>query len=122
VDPRAGRQIALWSSRTGAPDGEEIRVVEYPGTLGELTESLRPGGRLAYRGLAMALLISLSLHRPVLLEREVGVGKTEVAKVLAGIFGRKLIRLQCYEGIDTLGRPSRRCQLAEGSALTGLPS
>ena len=45
--------------------------------------------------------MALSLHRPVLLEGEVGVGKTEVAKVLAAVFGRKLIRLQCYEGIDT---------------------
>jgi MoxR-like ATPase len=75
--------------------------VEYPGTVGELTERLRQGGYLADRGLATALLVALSLHRPVLLEGEVGVGKTEVAKVLAGIFGRRLIRLQCYEGIDT---------------------
>jgi len=75
--------------------------VEYPATVGELTRSLRQGGYLADRGLATALLVSLSLRRPVLLEGEVGVGKTEVAKVLAAIFGRKLIRLQCYEGIDT---------------------
>src|SRR5207244_10352932 len=47
------------------------------------------------------LLVSLSLRRPVLLEGEVGVGKTEVAKVLAAVFGRRLIRLQCYEGITT---------------------
>ncbi len=75
--------------------------MEYPATVGELTRSLRQGGYLADRGLATALLVSLSLRRPVLLEGEVGVGKTEVAKVLAAIFGRKLIRLQCYEGIDT---------------------
>jgi MoxR-like ATPase len=75
--------------------------VEYPGTVGELTERLRQGGYLADRGLATALLVALSLHRPVLIEGEVGVGKTEVAKVLASIFGRRLIRLQCYEGIDT---------------------
>jgi MoxR-like ATPase len=75
--------------------------VEYPGTVGELTESLRRGAYLADRGLATALLVSLSLHRPLLLEGEVGVGKTEIAKVLAGIYGRELIRLQCYEGIDT---------------------
>src|SRR5438046_6318347 len=43
----------------------------------------------------------MSLPRPILLEGEVGVGKTEAAKVLAGVFGRRLIRLQCYEGIDT---------------------
>jgi MoxR-like ATPase len=75
--------------------------VQYPATVGELTQSLRQGGYLADRGLSTALLVSLSLRRPVLLEGEVGVGKTEVAKVLAAIFGRKLIRLQCYEGIDT---------------------
>jgi MoxR-like ATPase len=75
--------------------------VEYPRTVGELTERLRQGGYLADRGLATALFVALSLHRPVLIEGEVGVGKTEVAKVLASIFGRRLIRLQCYEGIDT---------------------
>src|ERR1700730_10463199 len=75
--------------------------MERPETVTELTESLRQGGYLADRGLATALLVGLSLHRPILLEGEVGVGKTEVAKVLASVFGRKLIRLQCYEGIDT---------------------
>ena len=75
--------------------------MEYPATVAELTESLRHGGYLADRGLATSMLVSLSLHRPVLLEGEVGVGKTEVAKVLADVYGRTLIRLQCYEGIDT---------------------
>ena len=72
-----------------------------PENVGELTEVLRQGGYLADRGLATALYVSLNLRRPILLEGEVGVGKTEVAKVLAAVFGRKLIRLQCYEGIDT---------------------
>jgi len=75
--------------------------MEAPGTVGELTQTLRQGGYLADRGLATALFVGLSLHRPVLLEGEVGVGKTEVAKVLASVLGRTLIRLQCYEGIDT---------------------
>ncbi len=75
--------------------------MEYPKTVAGLTDALRQGGYLADRGLATALLVSLSLHRPVLLEGEVGVGKTEVAKVLADVYGRRLIRLQCYEGIDT---------------------
>src|ERR1700735_3142059 len=75
--------------------------MEYPDTVGKLTEILRQGGYLADRGLARALFVALSLQRPVLLEGEVGVGKTEVAKVLASVFGRKLIRLQCYEGIST---------------------
>jgi MoxR-like ATPase len=75
--------------------------MEYPDTVAKLTEILRQGGYLADRGLATALFVGMSLHRPVLLEGEVGVGKTEAAKVLADAFGRRLIRLQCYEGIDT---------------------
>jgi MoxR-like ATPase len=73
----------------------------YPGSVGELTDILRAGGYLADRGLATALYVAMSLRRPILLEGEVGVGKTEVAKVLAAVLHRKLIRLQCYEGIDT---------------------
>jgi MoxR-like ATPase len=75
--------------------------VNYPETVAELTDRLREGGYLADRGLATTLLVSLSLRRPVLLEGEVGVGKTEIAKTLSAVFGRKLIRLQCYEGIST---------------------
>jgi MoxR-like ATPase len=75
--------------------------MDRPGSAGELTELLRQGGYLADRGLATALFVALSLERPILLEGEVGVGKTEAAKVLASVFGRRLIRLQCYEGIDT---------------------
>ncbi|MDT4985841.1 MAG: hypothetical protein QOF95_3331 [Pseudonocardiales bacterium] len=75
--------------------------MDRPKTVGRLTEILRDGGYLADRGLSTALFVALSLGRPILLEGEVGVGKTEVAKVLASAFGRKLIRLQCYEGIDT---------------------
>jgi MoxR-like ATPase len=72
-----------------------------PESVGQLTDLLREGDYLADRGLATALFVAMSLQRPILLEGEVGVGKTEVAKVLASVFGRKLIRLQCYEGIDT---------------------
>jgi MoxR-like ATPase len=75
--------------------------MDRPDSVAELTAALRHGGYLADRGLATALFVAIGLHRPVLLEGEVGVGKTEVAKVLASIFGRQLIRLQCYEGIDT---------------------
>ena len=75
--------------------------MDRPETVGALTETLKAGGYLADRGLATALFVALSLDRPILLEGEVGVGKTEVAKTLAQVFGRKLIRLQCYEGIDT---------------------
>src|SRR4051794_26195029 len=75
--------------------------MDRPETVGALTDLMRGGGYIADRGLSTALFVSLSLGRPILLEGEVGVGKTEVAKVLASVFSRKLIRLQCYEGIDT---------------------
>jgi MoxR-like ATPase len=67
----------------------------------ELTDRLRQGGYLADRGLATSVYVAMALGRPLLLEGEVGVGKTELAKVLASVFDRRLIRLQCYEGIDT---------------------
>jgi MoxR-like ATPase len=75
--------------------------MNYPNTVKELTEMLRRGDYLADRGLATAVFVAMSLQRPILLEGEVGVGKTEIAKVLATVLGRTLIRLQCYEGIDT---------------------
>jgi MoxR-like ATPase len=75
--------------------------MDRPETVAELAGALRQGGYLADRGLATALFVALRLNRPVLLEGEVGVGKTEVAKTLAAIYHRRLIRLQCYEGIDT---------------------
>ena len=70
-------------------------------TVAELTETLRAGGYLADRGMSTALFIALELGRPILLEGEVGVGKTELAKVLSSVLDLRLIRLQCYEGIDT---------------------
>ena len=66
----------------------------------ELRASLGERAYLADRGLATAIYLSLSLGKPLLLEGEAGVGKTEVAKVLAELLDRRLIRLQCYEGID----------------------
>jgi len=66
----------------------------------ELQEALGREAYLADRGLATAIHLALSLDKPLLLEGEAGVGKTEVAKVLSTLLGRRLIRLQCYEGID----------------------
>jgi MoxR-like ATPase len=71
-----------------------------PSTVDELTMGLRDQAYLADRGLSTAIYLSLSLGKPLLLEGEAGVGKTEVAKVLSSLLGRELIRLQCYEGID----------------------
>jgi MoxR-like ATPase len=65
-----------------------------------LDAALREHSYLPDRGLATAILLAMSLDKPLLLEGEAGVGKTEVAKVLAELLERELIRLQCYEGID----------------------
>jgi MoxR-like ATPase len=66
----------------------------------EVVAALRAHDYLADEGLATSIFLALRLHRPLLLEGEAGVGKTEVAKVLAAWTGGELIRLQCYEGID----------------------
>jgi MoxR-like ATPase len=66
----------------------------------ELAAALREHAYLADHGLATAIWLALALDKPLLLEGEAGVGKTEVAKVLAELLGRRLVRLQCYEGID----------------------
>jgi MoxR-like ATPase len=69
-------------------------------TVEEVREALAGHGYLADEGLATAVFLALRLRRPLLLEGEAGVGKTEVAKVLARWTGAELLRLQCYEGID----------------------
>jgi MoxR-like ATPase len=66
----------------------------------DLQRQLRSTGYIAERPLAAALLLMLDLGRPLLLEGDAGVGKTEVAKALAAVRGTRLIRLQCYEGLD----------------------
>jgi MoxR-like ATPase len=65
-----------------------------------VSEGLAAHDYLADEGLATSIFLALSLHRPLLLEGEAGVGKTEVARVLAAWTGGELVRLQCYEGID----------------------
>jgi MoxR-like ATPase len=66
----------------------------------DVSAQLSEHGYLPDDGLATAVFLALELHRPLLLEGEAGVGKTELAKVLAAMTGAELIRLQCYEGID----------------------
>jgi MoxR-like ATPase len=68
--------------------------------LTDLQRQLQGAGYIAERPLTAALLLMLDLGRPLLLEGDAGVGKTEVAKALAAVRGAKLIRLQCYEGLD----------------------
>ena len=69
-------------------------------TIDELEAALAAQDYLPDRGLATALFLSLSLDKPLLLEGEAGVGKTEAAKAVAAALGARLIRLQCYEGLD----------------------
>src|SRR5688572_4339424 len=71
-----------------------------PQSVDEVRASLGEHGYLADEGLATAVFLALTLRRPLLLEGEAGVGKTEVAKVLSRWTGGELLRLQCYEGID----------------------
>ncbi len=66
----------------------------------EVEEALRRESYLPDRGLATAIFLALRMGRPLLLEGEAGVGKTEVGKTLSRILGAELVRLQCYEGID----------------------
>src|SRR6478736_707260 len=65
-----------------------------------IQEDFRTRDYIADRSLATAVFLALELGRPLLLEGEAGVGKTELAKVLAASLGTRLIRLQCYEGLD----------------------
>ena len=75
-------------------------MAAIPRNIEDTLTLLRQGNYIADRSLATAVFLSLKLKRPLFLEGEAGVGKTEIAKVLAGTLGRTLVRLQCYEGLD----------------------
>ena len=72
----------------------------HPSSVDGVVELLRAGNYVADRSLSTALYLALKLGRPLFLEGEAGVGKTEIGKVLSEALGRRLIRLQCYEGLD----------------------
>ncbi len=74
--------------------------ITVPNSIDETLVLLAEGEYVAERSLATAVFLALRMQRPLFLEGEAGVGKTEIAKVLASALGRKLIRLQCYEGLD----------------------
>ena len=71
-----------------------------PASVDETQSRLAEGDYIAERSLATAVFLTLRMRRPLFLEGEAGVGKTEVARVLAQVLGRRLVRLQCYEGLD----------------------
>ena len=81
------------SGRQGGTDRSDLSVED-------VAAALAAHGYLADEGLATSIFLAMVLHRPLLLEGDAGVGKTEVAKVLAAWTGGELLRLQCYEGID----------------------
>lgn len=86
-------------SEAGEATNREIGVA-LPSSIDATVEGLAQHLYLADRSLATALFLALRLGRPLLLEGEPGTGKTEIANVLAGMLGRRLIRLQCYDGMD----------------------
>jgi MoxR-like ATPase len=98
--------------------------MSLPGSVSDTLELLKRGQYVADRSLATAVYLSLTLGRPLFLEGEAGVGKTELAKVLSETLGRRLIRLQCYEGLDVASavyewnypRQMIEIRLAEGGA------
>jgi MoxR-like ATPase len=97
-----------------------------PASVDATSELLKRGNYVADRPLATALYLALSLGRPLFLEGEAGVGKTEIAKVLADTLGRRLVRLQCYEGLDVASavyewnyqRQMLEIRLAEAAGVT----
>jgi MoxR-like ATPase len=83
------------------PDSDRPNhATPVPASIDETLAMLGGAAYIAERSLATVLFLSLRLGRPLFLEGEAGVGKTEIAKVLASALGRRLIRLQCYEGLD----------------------
>src|SRR6266436_6716628 len=95
------------ASLTPSPDGRGIFAIgiacwmsNLPATVTDTLALLGSADYIADRSLATAVHLALHLKRPLFLEGEAGVGKTEIAKVLATALGRRLIRLQCYEGLD----------------------
>jgi MoxR-like ATPase len=83
------------------PRDQQLSEQEQPfTTVDQLEEALQAKKYVADRGLATTLFLTLTMRKPLLLEGEAGVGKTEIAKVLADMLNTPLIRLQCYEGLD----------------------
>jgi MoxR-like ATPase len=77
-----------------------MRNPDLPASIDDTAALLAQADYVAERSLATAVFLALRMKRPLFLEGEAGVGKTEIAKVLAATLGRKLVRLQCYEGLD----------------------
>ncbi|MGH8767424.1 MAG: AAA family ATPase [Burkholderiales bacterium] len=100
--------------------------MSLPQSIDDTLALLADGDYVAGRSLATAVFLALRMGRPLFLEGEAGVGKTEIAKVLAQVLGRRLIRLQCYEGLDiasavyewNYSRQMIEIRLAEAQGMT----
>jgi MoxR-like ATPase len=77
-----------------------VNTAGPPATIDDVEKRLRERRYIGDRGLATSIFLALKLEKPLFIEGEAGVGKTEAAKVMADVLGARLIRLQCYEGID----------------------
>ena len=94
------RQSVTFANSWLIKAGFVMSASALPKSVDAMLELLTSRGYLAERSLATVTYLSLRMGRPLFLEGEAGVGKTEIAKVLSAALGRKLIRLQCYEGLD----------------------
>ena len=101
---RRAVEAATGKADIAGPKSIQIGVLmtasALPTSVDAMLDLLTSRGYLAERSLATVTYLALRMGRPLFLEGEAGVGKTEIAKVLAAALGRKLIRLQCYEGLD----------------------
>jgi MoxR-like ATPase len=101
---RGWHQCALRSARSGRVACRDILAFimsqSLPASIDDTQALLAGADYVAERSLSTAVFLALKMKRPLFLEGEAGVGKTEIAKVLAATLGRKLVRLQCYEGLD----------------------
>lgn len=101
VAARGANAEAVYIREVNEPSAVDDGGAGSPlGSIDEIRQAFGARGYLCDRSLATAVFLSLQLGRPLLLEGEAGVGKTELAKVLAASLGARLIRLQCYEGLD----------------------
>ncbi|MFV1600532.1 MULTISPECIES: AAA family ATPase [unclassified Phaeobacter] len=100
VEPENPTRHAADSAQARGRAQGQAQANGLPGSIDAVQTLLTGAGYVADRGLATVVFLSLRLGRPLFLEGEAGVGKTEIAKTLAAALGRRLIRLQCYEGLD----------------------
>jgi len=99
LKPEATNSVSVWLPPSGGRLRKSV-ALEIPPSVDALQQAMAGRQYIAGRGLAVSAYLALRLQRPLFLEGEPGVGKTEVAKVLASALGTELIRLQCYEGLD----------------------